>query len=75
MTHPAHTPTTSQTQQAEPRRIYGLYTLHGDSRLVLARIDEPDRVATRGVRLWRVWAAALVALLWGLAALLYHLAI
>jgi len=56
-------------------RIYGFYTLRGDSRLALTRIGGPDRVVTRSVRAWRVWAAALLALLWGLAALLYYLAI
>lgn len=75
MTHPAHTATTPQPQQVDSPRIYGFYTQRSGPRLMLARIDGPGRVVTRGVRLWRIWAAALVALLWGLAALLYHLTI
>lgn len=75
MSHPAHTSTTRQPQPANAPRIYGIYTLRGDSRLALTRIDGPDRAVVRSVRRWKLAAAALLALLWSLAALLYYLAI
>ena len=74
MTHPAHAPTTEQTRQADEMRVYGFYTLRGDSRLWMARLDGPERVTVRPLRHWKLAAGTALVVLWSLAAALSKLA-
>lgn len=73
MTHPART-STKQAQQADDLRIYGFYTLRGNSRLWVTRIDGPGRATVRPLRHWKLAAGTALVVLWSLAAALSRLA-